>query len=303
MNNISRFLTVNNNKLEVHKIGNKGRPIIILTGMGCSFYEWYDVAESFGKSNRVILFHRPGLGLSEISSEVRNTKTAVNELNDIILQLELTEPVFLVGHSYGGLCVQHFAKEHPEKVAGIILVDSTSVDLKELDDLDLPILDEDETDEIWMEKCHSYSLMEQKELKKILNPSLTEKQKQLPLNIQQRLIDFQVNPFMYRAMYSEISNWKKDADNIKNLGKFPDVPLIVIGRDKEYNVRLGTMDGLPEWELKLLEEKWQELIMKQANLSKNSELIFATESSHSIYTDRPDVIIEAINKILKITYK
>lgn len=271
--------------------------------MGCSFYEWHDVVESISQSNTVILFHRPGLGLSEISSEIRNTQAVVRELNEIILQLDLTEPVILIGHSYGGLCVQHFAKEHYEKVAGVVLVDSTSVDLHELDELDLPVLDEDETDEIWMEKCKSYYLLEQKELRELIRPSLSEKQKQLPLNIQQRILDFQVNPSMYGAMYSEISNWKKDAEIIKDLGEFPDVPLIVIGRDKDFNIRLGTTDGLPEWELKLLEEKWQELIKRQVELSGNSELIFATESSHSIYIDRPDVIIEAINKLERMIHE
>lgn len=42
---------------------------------------------------------------------------------------------------------------------------------------------------------------------------------------------------MYRTMHSEINNWKQDADMIKNLGKFPQIPLVVIGRDKEYNIR------------------------------------------------------------------
>lgn len=302
MSNISQFIKVNNNKMEILKKGNKGIPIIILTGMGCSFFEWHDVSESLSKSNRVIMFHRPGLGLSEISTEDRNTQAVVNELNDMIHQLELAEPVILVGHSYGGLCAQHFAKVHPEQVAGIVLVDSTSVNLRELDDLDLPVLDEDETDEIWLGKCYSYSLMKQEELKERVNPSLTEKQKQLPLDIQQRLINFQTTPSVYKTMYSEISNWKKDADVIKDLGNFPDIPLIVIGRDKEYNVKLGIMDGLPKCELRLLEEKWQELITNQSNLSNNSELIFAKGSSHSIYADRPDIIIESINKIVKIIY-
>ena len=301
MSNISQFIKVNNKKIEIHKKGNKGIPIIILTGMGCSFYEWYDVTELLSKSNRVIMFHRPGLGLSEISTEDRNTQAVVNELNDMIHQLELAEPVILVGHSYGGLCAQHFAKVHPEQVAGIVLVDSTSVNLKELDDLNLPISDEDSTDEVWLEKCYSYSLMKQEELKEEINLQLTDKQKQLPLDIQQRLINFQTTPSVYRTMHSEISNWKEDADIIKDLGKFPDIPLIVIGRDKEYNVKLGIMDGLPKCELRLLEEKWLELITNQANLSNNSELIFAKGSSHSIYTDRPDIIIESINKIVKKT--
>ena len=300
MSNISQFIKVNNNKVEIHKKGNKGIPIIIITGMGCSFYEWYDITESLSKTNRVIMFHRPGLGLSEIGAEERNTQAVVNELNDIILQLELSEPVILVGHSYGGLCAQHFAKVHPEQVAGTVLVDSTSVNLKELDDLDLPVLDEGEADEIWLKKCYCYSLMKSEELRRKVNPSLTEKQKQLPLDIQQCLIDFQTTPSVYKTMYSEISNWKKDADVIKDLGTFPDIPLIVIGRDIEYNVKLGIMDGLPKCELRLLEEKWQELITNQANLSNNSELIFAKGSSHSIYADRPDIIIEAINKLVLI---
>ena len=100
-------------------------------------------------------------------------------------------------------------------------------------------------------------------------------------------------------MHSEISNWKKDADTIKNLGELPNVPLIVIGRDKEHHIRLGTEDGLPESELRLFEEKWQELIMNQVNLSQNSKLILAQEASHSIHIDRPDIIIESINSMVK----
>nr|WP_318281074.1 alpha/beta hydrolase [Paenibacillus bovis] len=269
----------------------------MVTGMGCSFYEWINVAESIAPTNRVILFHRPGLGLSEIGSEIRNTQAVVTELNEIIRKLNLAEPVILVGHSYGGLCVQHFAKEYPEKVAGIVLVDSTSVDLQELDDLDLPTLDEEDTDELWMQKCQTYSLMDQRELEKMLKPTLTDKQKLLPAHIQQRILDFQVNPSMYKAMYSEIKHWKQDAEVIKSLGEFPEIPLIVIGRDKDYNITLGMKEGLPESEIRILEEKWEELIVQQAQLNKCSELIIASEASHAIYMDRPDVVVGAIKRL------
>ena len=198
------------------------------------------------------MFHRPGLGKSEIRDEVRNTQAVVNEINELMILLEIVEPVVLVGHSYGGLCAQHFVKEHPEKVSGIVLVDSTSVDLKVLDELDLPVLNEGSTDENWIEKCGSYSLMDQEELREIINPTLTKKQEQLPLDVQQRLINFQINPSLYKAMQSEISNWKQDAETIKNLGEFPNVPLIVIGRDKEHTIRMGTEDGLPESGVKVI---------------------------------------------------
>lgn len=179
--------------------GYSGTPIFILTGMGCSFDEWHEITETLSKTNRVFMFHRPGLGESEIGNEVRNTEAVVNEMQEMMRLLEIDEQILLVGHSYGGLCVQHFVQLHPENVKGIVLVDSTSVDLRILDELDLPVLNED-SDEKWMEKCLLYSNMNQEELREMINPSLTEKQKLFPLQIQHRLMDFQTNPNLYKAM-------------------------------------------------------------------------------------------------------
>ncbi|MFD2211940.1 hypothetical protein ACFSMW_19725 [Virgibacillus halophilus] len=95
-------------------------------------------------------------------------------------------------------------------------------------------------------------------------------------------------------MSSEIQQWERDAEIIKYLGEFPDIPLTVIGRDKEHCISLGKDAGYPEWELRHFEEKWQELISEQANLSVRSNLVFARKSSHAIYLDRPDLVIESI---------
>ncbi|WP_232824179.1 alpha/beta fold hydrolase [Paraliobacillus zengyii] len=266
--------------------------------MGCSFDEWYNITQALGETNRVVMFHRPGLGESEISNEVRNTEAVVEELNDLLSVLGVIEQIILVDHSYGGLCVQHFVKSYPKKVAGIVLVDSTSVDLEELDTLDLPVLDEDETDKIWLEKCKTYASMEQEQLRGIVNPTLSEKLNLVPKEIKQRLLDFQVRPSLYKAMYSEISNWKQDAKVIKSLETTLHVPLIVIGRDKEFSIKMEAQSGLPEEKLRIFEEKWQELIIKQGKISNNSIIVFARSSSHSIHIDRPDIFIQSVSDIV-----
>lgn len=148
--------------------------------------------------------------------------------------MKIAEPVILVGLSYGGLCAQHFVKMHTQNVRALVLVDSTSEDLNLLNNLDLPVLNGESSDEVWLEKCTSYSLMKQDELSEIINPFLTDKQKQLPDEIQQRLFEFQQKPSLYKAMHSEIKNWVKDAEVIKSLGGINNVPLLVIGRDKEF---------------------------------------------------------------------
>ncbi|WP_026692320.1 alpha/beta fold hydrolase [Peribacillus kribbensis] len=292
-----KYVSINGKVIEVLHKGDKGSTLLILTGMGCSFDEWDKVTEILGKNYKVIMFHRPGLGNSEIGSETRNTEVSSREIIELLNCLGVKEPILLVGHSYGGLCAQHFVKLYPELVAGMLLVDSTSVVLRKLDELDLPILNDESTDEVWKEKCKHYSKMRSEDLKQLLNPTVTEKQQQLSPRIQERLIEFQINPNLYKAMKSEIENWKRDAEIIKDLGSFPNIPLIVIGRDKNYNISLGINEGIPEPEIKIFEEEWHKLIKEQALLSRNSTLIFADQSTHSIHLDNPEVIIESINRI------
>lgn len=104
---------------------------------------------------------------------------------------------------------------------------------------------------------------------------------------------------MYKAMASEIKEWTKDAEVIISLGNFPDLPLIVIGRDKEYTIEIESNNGIPEWELREFEEKWEELISNQSKLSSNGELIFAAKSGHSVFLDRPDVVVDSVHKLVQ----
>ncbi len=46
------------------------------------------------------------------------------------------------------------------------------------------------------------------------------------------LINFYTSPNLYRAMFYEVSNWRKDTKLIKKEFKQVNVPLIVLGRIK-----------------------------------------------------------------------
>nr|WP_256438987.1 alpha/beta hydrolase [Virgibacillus sp. MSJ-26] len=290
---------INNNKIEVQYKGDSGPLIVILTGMGCPFDEWYNIIENLRHNNRILTFHRRGLGQSEIGGRIRGTESTVRDLAELLNHFEIEEPIYIVGHSYGGLCAQHFAKTYPDSIAGVVLVDSTSVELKVLDELDLPVINE-ETDEVWIEKCLNYATKDEEQLREIIKPSLNDKHHHFPDKIQQRILDFQVSPTLYKAMASEIKEWKNDAEVIKSLKDFPDVPLVVIGRDKEFTIKSEMSTGVPLWELRKFEEKWAELITNQVKLSTKGELLIASNSGHSVFLDRPDLLIECIHRISRI---
>ncbi|SFK55047.1 hypothetical protein SAMN04488569_104815 [Marinilactibacillus piezotolerans] len=74
--------------------------------------------------------------------------------------------------------------------------------------------------------------------------------------------------------------------------------LSVIWRDKEFCIKQEAQSGLPEEELRIFEEKWQELIVRQGKLINNSNIVFVRSSSHSIHMDRPDIIIQSVSDIV-----
>ncbi|XCA82131.1 alpha/beta hydrolase [Exiguobacterium mexicanum] len=293
---MKHFVKVFETELEVKLIGEHGTPIVIMTGMGCSFEEWHEVTEKISVTNRVILYHRPGIGRSEQSQRERNTEATVRELKELLHILNIDEPVILLGHSYGGLCAQHFAKRYPSDVAALVLVDSTSHDLERLDTLDLPIMNEGASDEEWLKQCEAYAEQTESALTRRIQTVLTPNQLKLPSDVQAELIQFFQRPNLYKTMIEEVRNWHADARFIKQLGSLSMMPLYVIGRDADHEVEQGMLNGFPESELTLLETTWHQLIFEQTMLSTTSKLVIAEQASHAIHLDRPDVIIAVVEE-------
>lgn len=257
--------------------------------MGCSFYDWLPIIEKLSQHFTVISYHRPGYGKSELGNYSRTTRQATNELHMLLHELAIHEPIILIGHSYGGLCAQHFAMLHEDKLQALILVDSTSMNLHRLDELYLPISDQTNSDNMWFQKYITYSKMDIDMLNNELKPILVDQSRQY--------IEFSTSPLLYKATASELSEWKNCARLIKELYKTLETPLIVIGRDPQYSITQLTKGDMPKEEATQLEAMWQELIHEQLQLSINSQYILAEHAGHGIENTRPDIIIEAIHSL------
>ncbi len=95
---------------------------------------------------RVCTYDRPGTTLGDNktsrSDPVPNPRTAqdaVDDLHALLGAAKVPGPYVLVGHSMGGLFVRLYAAEHPDEVAGMVLVDSLPEQLEPLlsaDDFD-----------------------------------------------------------------------------------------------------------------------------------------------------------------------
>ncbi|XBO88259.1 alpha/beta hydrolase [Bacillus paranthracis] len=269
--------------------GSSKQTVVIQTGMTCSFYDWLPIIEKLSQHFTVVSYHRPGYGKSELGNDSRTTLQVTKELHLLLQKLDIHEPIILIGHSYGGLCAQHFAMLHEDKLQALILVDSTSMNLHRLDELHLPISDQTDSDDMWLQKYNTYSKMDVDMLSNELKPILANQSRQY--------IEFSTSPTLYKATASELSTWKNCARSIKELYKTLEVPLIVIGRDPQYSITQLTEGGMQKEEATQLEAMWQELIHEQLQLSINSQYILAEHAGHGIENDRPDIIIEAVQSV------
>lgn len=269
--------------------GSSKQTVVIQTGMTCSFYDWFPIIEKLSQHFTVVSYHRPGYGKSELRNHSRTTLQTTKELHMLLQKLDINDPIILIGHSYGGLCAQHFAMLHEDKMQALILVDSTSMNLHRLDELHLPISDQTDSDDLWLQKYHTYSKMDVDMLSNELKPMLAGQSRQY--------IEFSTSPTLYKTTASELSEWKNCARSIKELYKTLEVPLIVIGRDPQYSITQLTKGGMQKEEATQLEAMWQELIHEQLQISINSQYILAEHAGHGIENDRPDIIIEAVHSL------
>jgi pimeloyl-ACP methyl ester carboxylesterase len=78
---------------------------------------------SAGASVRVVALDQRGHGESDQPDTGYDFATVVADLADFIAAVGLTRPSVLVGHSWGASVVLHYAATHPDRTAGIALVD------------------------------------------------------------------------------------------------------------------------------------------------------------------------------------
>ncbi|WP_433255190.1 alpha/beta fold hydrolase [Streptosporangium sp. CA-135522] len=98
-----------------------GAPVLICAGMAGAWFHWDRVAADLRRDHTVIRFDRPGLGFS---SGHRGPPTLREEAERIGALARF--PV-VVGHSVAGWHAEAFARLHPGRVAGLVLVDPSCV--------------------------------------------------------------------------------------------------------------------------------------------------------------------------------
>lgn len=240
----------------------KNRPTVVFeAGFGQDSTAWRYVQPVIAQQTLTVSYDRSSLGKSEPTPKdsKRDAIGIATELHNVLEQLKVPKPYILVGHSMGGNYVRVFQGLYPDEVAGIVSVDGT-VDTFEKDIL-LPYFDHDY---LVNEYIPAFNAAEQMGLGSFDDVRASTNQ-----------------AFSFRS-------------SLKKL------PLVVLSAQKQI------MPYSPEEDLEGLkyigagvDSRWHELQAQLAKQSMKGRFILTKDSAHEINLYRPDIVINAINSILK----
>ena len=113
-------------KLASPRLPEAARPVVFLHGLVMdNLSSWYfTVANAVAQRSPVLLYDLRGHGKSERPAQGYGLEDMVADLAAVLDGAGAPGPVVLVGNSFGGLLALSFARAHPERVAGMCLVDA-----------------------------------------------------------------------------------------------------------------------------------------------------------------------------------
>lgn len=98
------------------------RTLIFIHGFGGQALQWQHQLRAFSLANRVIALDLRGHGRSDRPHGAYTMPEIQADLEAAFAALEVTPPVVLVGHSFGGAVVTEFALAHPDQVERLVLI-------------------------------------------------------------------------------------------------------------------------------------------------------------------------------------
>jgi pimeloyl-ACP methyl ester carboxylesterase len=106
--------------------GEGDGPLVVFeAGMSAPAGCWVHTQREISRHARTLSYDRAGYGGSDVDPAPRTLERIVDDLTAVLDAVGESDPVVLVGHSWGGPVLRVFADRHPSRVAGLVFVDAS----------------------------------------------------------------------------------------------------------------------------------------------------------------------------------
>ncbi len=286
-----KLIDIGDFKLHLYSKGTGTPTVIIDHSLGG--IEGYFLIDALAEITQVCIYDRAGYGWSNRSQKYRCSKNIVTELDLLLTKANIEPPYILVGNSFGSYNMRLYAHQFPNKVVGMVLTDGLhekamlnlppiikAIKLFFLSGFIMSIIGSFVGIIRLLGICGVFELIKP-ELKKF-SPSIRK----------------QVKRSFYRAkhwltMAQEISNLESSAKQLTVANNFNNLPIVSIKSQTFLKPSLFNF-FFPFAKL----DRVRDQIHKELNLLSNDVIqLSGDHSSHFIWLDEPEIIIEGVKLI------
>jgi pimeloyl-ACP methyl ester carboxylesterase len=104
--------------------GQGSPPVVLEAGSGNGAASWAKIQPGVAQFTRACAYDRAGLGASDPGPNPTTSRQQVEDLRALLTNARLAGPYVFVGHSFGGMNVELYARLYPAEAAGLVLVDA-----------------------------------------------------------------------------------------------------------------------------------------------------------------------------------
>lgn len=108
----------------VHRAAQPRATLVFENGLMLPLTTWQAVVQPLTGEADMLLYNRPGVGLSELPAEPQDVTDGPRQLRELLRAQNLEPPYIVIGHSLGGQHAQLFAQRYPDDVRALLLVDA-----------------------------------------------------------------------------------------------------------------------------------------------------------------------------------
>jgi pimeloyl-ACP methyl ester carboxylesterase len=117
---------VDGETIEYVVAGTGPATVVLVNGSGGPIEGWHKVFGPLAGVATVFGYNRPGIGGSSKPTVPQRGSHLVASLRGVLQAANLTPPYLLLGHSFGGLIVNLYARLHPAEVRAAILLEAAA---------------------------------------------------------------------------------------------------------------------------------------------------------------------------------
>jgi pimeloyl-ACP methyl ester carboxylesterase len=261
---MQRLIDIGGRKLDTKQTGH-GRPTVVIevgsTQAGTQDLGWRPLCDALAAETSIFLYDRAGLGASDPVALPRPISAFTADLRAVLQGAGVQPPYLLVGCSFGGLIVAHYAAHYPQEVAGILLLDSPH---PETIPRTLAILPSETSEESTSLK--EFRQVHWQELYAPLSAKAETEGLDLPATIQEMRAAWDLGAIPLIVLTAGRDEWEAD---------FP----------QDVAARYAAL--------------WLELQQAWTARSSHSHHQVVQESGHCIHDDAPAVVLDAIRGLLR----